>query len=214
MNDELQIKLYNELLPYARYLAMPFQSGDILVSQEDVVAELLVELVKCFNRYHTKPYLDMLKMTKRTMFYRTKELRYRYYVTSRKESIKNIDLDADWLVGVNASEDAPGLHESISDDEESHEAHQEGIEFWDELLRRVSSTTASVAKLLLDPTERLMEILQLSTIRADFAYKGGCKKIAVNTFHVADALLLDEEQVIYSYEELANVIQEMYNEGY
>ena len=211
MEEDKQIKLYDELLPYVRYLSLPFQSGDILVEREDVIAELLVELVKCYKRYQDKPYLDILKMTKRAMFYRTKELRYRYYVTSRKESSNNYELDHDFAV--DSSDDAPGLHETLADDSLSQFDRFAGDEFIQILLSRVGETAQSVAKLLLDPSERLMEMLNLSAMRADYVYKGGCKKIAIKPYHIADALLVDEEQVISSYEELCSEIQLMYNEG-
>lgn len=200
--------LYDELLPFAKFLARKFQSGDILVSQEDVVGELLVEFVKAYNRYQDKGYVDIIKISKTMMNYRVSELRYRYYVTSRKNSITDYSLDLDEV-----GEDIPQLHETVADDTLPLECQYEGIQFWNDLLEAVSSTTRDILNLIMVPNARLVMLLKTSEMRAEYVNKNGCKNVSIKPKHIADALFIDEEQVMLSYKEACNIIQDMYERG-
>ena len=205
--DETQLKLYEELLPYAKFLASKFQAGDVLVSQEDVVGELLLEFVKMCDYYKDKDYISLVKLIKRAMANRVSELRYRYYLTSRANAKNNVELDNEYNADDGSSLE---LHEVIPDGQESLEIQMNNLEFWNSILENISGTTREIVEVLLNPSDRLMNIIHVVEMRASYVNKNGCTHISIKPRHIADALCIKEEDVWNGYKEFCDVIQELY----
>ena len=79
-----------------RYLAnLNVNDENIMMSVDDIISELNEEILKGLQYYKDKNYSDddMVNILKRMCYNRISELRYRYYVTCRKNEKNSVSVD-------------------------------------------------------------------------------------------------------------------------
>jgi hypothetical protein len=134
---------------------------------------------------------------------RISELKYKFYMTHRKHelsltiSLSDIDDDPDEFI-------LSGSHPNPA----SLSASKDRV-----LLTRakLSPVAREVFDVLIYGDERLNEQLRISHIRAKAVYKDF--KVKIRPFHVADALMISEREVLNAYDEIRSAYREVNNDN-
>jgi hypothetical protein len=103
----------NDLTGFVKFLAGQNQNPDCVgMEYDDLISELLLELVKSHDRYKDLPEGQYKAIMRRICDNRISELKYRHYVTHRKESVSNISLDLEIVMSCRSEENVVGVVES------------------------------------------------------------------------------------------------------
>jgi len=197
--DKRGEQTYVRLVKFAYWLAGNNQNQHcVLLSYDEIVGELLLELAKGLQHYEDLPDDELDAVIRRMMDNRISELKYRFYKTHRKVELENNEFwswddCSEWENSVEGKPDA----EDIADSKRRVQATRE----------KLSPIAKRVFDALIFGNKRLNVELKLSNKRANSVYKN--HKVRVRPHHVADALLISEKQVIKSYNEIREVYQEV-----
>ncbi len=200
VDDERGEETYVRLVKFAYWLAGNNQNQhSVMLSFDEIVGELLLELAKGLQHYEDLPDNELDAVIRRMMDNRISELKYRYYKTHRRDELEKVVLSWDdyseWEKTVDDGSDA----EDIAESKHRVKATRE----------KLSPIARRVFDALIYGDDRLNQQLQISNMRASTIYKN--HKVSVRPHHVADALLISEEQVIQSYGEIREVYQDVCN---
>ena len=168
-----------------------------LMEYDEVVGELLYEVAKGLDRYGDLPHVQQLAVIRRMCDNRLAELRYRYYVTHRKEARLTLDIsimddddqpDADYQYPLAATVEAvSGSMFRVA-----------------ETRRRLSPTTQAVFDAAIYPNSRMATQILLSGMRSAAVYVGG-GTVKVRPHHVAEALCITETAARKAFAEIRKV---------
>ena len=199
VDDERGEQTYVRLVKFAYWLAGNNQNQHcVLLSYDEIVGELLLELAKGLRHYEDLPDDELDAVIRRMMDNRISELKYKFYKTHRKIEISDssyVSLE-DYIDYQTLKSDRPDA-EDIADSKHRVQVTREEL----------SPIAKRVFDALIFGNKRLNAELKLSNKRANSVYKN--HKVHVRPHHVADALLISEKQVIESYNEIREVYQEV-----
>lgn len=188
-NDDETI---GNLVKFVYWLAGKNANPDnVMMSFDEIVGELFVEIVKGVDKYRDLPQNELEAVLRRMMDNRISELKYKFYVTHRKYersltiALPDAEDDLDEYIGSNQSNPA-----SLS-------ASRERVQ---QTRQQLSSTAKQVFDMLIFGDERLNQQLNISNIRAKSVYKD--YKVKIRPFHIADALMISESEVVAAYDEI------------
>jgi DNA-directed RNA polymerase specialized sigma24 family protein len=193
---------YVRLVKFAYWLAGNNQNQDsIMMSFDEIVGELLLELAKGLQHYEDLPDDELDAVIRRMMDNRISELKYKYYKTHRKYELEKVVLSWDECSEWENSTGHGSDTENITESKRRVQDTRNGL----------SPVSKEVFDALVFGNDRLNNQLKLSNMRANTVYKN--HKVRVRPHHVADALLISEKQVIDSYNEIREVYQEVCRAG-
>jgi hypothetical protein len=165
---------------------------NVMMSFDEIVGELFVEVVKGLDRYKDLPQNELEAVIRRMMDNRISELKYRYYITHRKH-------ENSLTVALADAEDDPDEF-LLSDQQYNPASISTSLERVRQTRGSLSNTAQKVFDVLIFGDERLNQQLRVSTMRARFVYKDF--KVIIRPHHVADALLISEKEVLSAYDEI------------
>jgi len=196
MVEDERNQTYVRLVKFVYWLAGNNTNPDnVLMDFDEIVGELLLELAKGLKVYGDLPDEELDAVIRRMMDNRISELRYKYYCTHRKIGLSLTVSTDDGDEWIECADDG------IDTDEIAASRHR--VQFTRE---KLSPIAKRVFDALIYGSERLSKQLKLSNVRANSVYKN--HKVRVRPHHVADALLISEDQVVESYNEIRESYQE------
>lgn len=188
---------YVRLIKFAYWLAgNNANRNNVMMTFDEIVGELLLELAKGVKFYEDLPDEELDAVIRRMMDNRISELKYRYYKTHRKDELSltmSWDEHDEWLRTVGDGVDIDDIVSS------KHRVKATRA--------KLSDTAKRVFDALIFGNKRLNDLLKLSNMRAKAVYKN--HKMRVRPYHVADALMLSETDVVDSYKEIRVAYQEV-----
>lgn len=198
-----------ELGKLVYYLASRYDSGDqVLMEKDEIVGELYYELAKGMEYYKHLDKKDLLAVLKTMLSNRISELKYKYFVTHRKEGTYAISID---ILVQSIDDGVSDAHNLIKDPSQD----VEGVLISKDIVMEVRDQLQPVTQIIFDAIvyghDRLSWMVWLSAVRAAFVYKtGGTAKM--HPWHIADALCIPVDQVKDSMAEIKEVVHEVYND--
>lgn len=107
MDTNVAISRLEKLVIYLARLNV--SDKNIMMSMDDIISELNEEIIKGLKYYASKNYSDddMVNILKRMCYNRISELRYRYYVTCRKNEVNSVSVDLEVEFEVETEEGNP-----------------------------------------------------------------------------------------------------------
>ena len=165
---------------------------NVMMSFDEIVGELFVEIVKGLDRYKDLPQNELEAVIRRMMDNRISELKYRYYITHRKH-------ENSLTVALTDAEDDPDEF-LLSDQQYNPASMSTSLERVRQTRGSLSNTAQRVFDILIFGDERLNQQLRVSTMRARSVYKDF--KVIIRPHHVADALMISEKEVLSAYDEI------------
>lgn len=174
--------------------------NNVMMSFDEIVGELLLEIVKGVKHYEDLPDNELDAVIRKMMDNRISELKYRYYKTHRKDELSltvSLSDGDEWLNEIEGDE-------SVDDIISSKHRVQE-------TRTKLSDIAKEVFDALIFGNKRLSDMLKLSNMRGKAVYKN--HKMRIKPYHVADALMISEAQVVKSYKEIRDAYQEVCRGG-
>lgn len=195
-------EVYVEMEKFIHYLAG--RNSSMVVEYDDIVQELMVELVKGVQAYPSLQREQLKAVLRKMMDNRIAELRYRYYVTHRKQELFNISIDMEINVG-----DSIYPFEELLEGGDDPAVLYESKERVMQLRNMLSLTAQQVFDSLIFGNNQIAMLAWLSAIRAKYIF--GSRVVRVRPWHIADALCLEEKEVKAAIREIKSVWR-VYNE--
>jgi hypothetical protein len=167
-----------------------------MMTLEDIVGELMLEVAKGLKAYPDKPHDELLAILRRMCDFRIAELRYKYYVTSRRHSKITISIDIDETIEwIPASDYNP----------EQLALSKERVEL---TRSKLSADAQRVFDTLISGDERFSWLTWLACTRAVAAGKSHSRPV-IRPRIVAEALDMNERGVKSAMAEIKNVYAEI-----
>lgn len=184
---------------------------------DDLVGELMLELAKGLKAYPDLPVEQLMAVLRKMMDNRISELKYKFYLTSRKDALYTISLSIE--VGATDIKDVRPYSKEVAEGHPVEELIQEqGSDPADiyeskERVMAVRSQLSPSAKRVFDAivkgNQQLAKLVWLSAIRSGYIFKSRAAKM--RSWHVADALQMDEREVKRALKEIKTVYREVAN---
>lgn len=179
---------------------------NIMMSFDEIVGELLEELAKGLRHYRDLPFNNKLAVIRRMLDNRISELRYKYYVTHRKQHATDISIESQ----LDVDDENSSMDESVSiaSDQPTPEAWLLSIE----RVRDTRSLLSDTAKTVFDcvvygENARLANVLVIHLQRSATANTVPLMKI--KPWMVADALFMSEKEVNVAFHEIATAYKKV-----
>jgi len=206
---------HTEMVKFVHYLAG--RNPGLAVEYDDIVGELMLELVKGVQAYPHLPREQLKAVLRRMMDNRISELKYRYHITHRKQALFDISLSLDVSI-----HDAKRIGCSVGDGdgaipmEEIIAGGDDPAEIYDSKERvmgvrnQLSPISKSVFDSLISGNNMLAMLVWLSSIRASAVF--GSRAVKVRSWHIADALHMDEKEVKIALKDIKRAYREVMND--
>lgn len=212
--EQVLLQAYKDLLNYIHWLAGRTQiHNHWAMSADDIEAELLITLTKACIRYVDKPYDDLMRLLRASLYNQTKRLLYTHTITGRKNELYALSLDADDeydddnVLMLNAVADA--LSEELYSNNRNPEFMYQEIERLQEIIEQLDEFDKTVLDALLGGNDRVGMYLDLTRLRKDWVFKQ--PTISVNPQIVARALCESVSSVEESYNRIGSLFITTYN---
>jgi hypothetical protein len=202
-------EVYEALEKFVHYLAHTKANGAALMDHDEISGELFEELVKGYARYGHLPEGELLAVIRRMMDNRIAELTYKYYLTHRGLAVNALSLSFgsdgrrsdSWMQNVvwTSDNNACNVTELLGSSERVIDT-----------LGSLSYNARKVFLAVLYGCPGLEKQIKLAGLRASFVYKGN-GTVKVKPWHVAEALVMDEEVVKKAFKEIKSVYAEVVN---
>ena len=175
---------------------------------DEVVGELLEEVAKGIDRYGNLPHAQQLAVIRRMCDNRVAELRYKYYITHRKEARLTLDIS---IFDPDESAASHPSHRWLMDNAITVEGVVDSAFRVAETRRRLSSTVQAVFDAAIYPNNRMTTQILLSGKRSAAVYVGG-GTVKVRPHHVAEALCITETAARRAFAEIRQIYKEVRQE--
>jgi hypothetical protein len=197
-------EIYSELERFVHWLAYNNQNpNNVMMEEDELVGELLLEFAKGMEYYKEKNLskTQLKAVLRKMMDNRIAELRHMHYGTHRKAIASSMSMD----------DDSNGLEEFVSDSSTDPSVICDSKLRIIQTRNRLSDTAKQVFDAMLFGNERLTRFVKLSVTRRNNKYKNA--RASVKTWHIAEALMLQDRQVRTAMKEIKSVYAEVIANG-
>lgn len=213
--SSLEEETYYELEKFVHYLAGRHANGNVMMSYDEIVGELLVELVKGVRHYSNLEMNKLKAVIRRMMDNRISELKYRFFSTHRNAENYVISLNlevatrnADALDYIDDANSGVTPVEELIEDVGSDPANlYESKERVTLTRERLSPVARDVFDSVVYGNNMLSTIMLLAAVRSTYIYKS--RVVTIKPWHIADALHMDEQEVKIALKEIKEVYSEV-----
>ena len=185
-----------------------------MMEYDEIFGELLEELAKGLKHYKDLPVNQKLAVIRRMLDNRISELRYKYYVTHRKQSINDVSYEQK-LEEEDSHSSTNKEANSVAMDRITEEPMPESlmmsVDRVSETRKGLSPTAMSVFDCLVHGNNpRLENILAIHVKRASTRTMRA--QMIIKPWMVADAMLLSEEEVNKAFIEIRTAYRKVCND--
>jgi len=189
-DDDVYNALYKLMLKHALSYGNP---DNPMMDADEIMCELSEELAKGLKAYSTLPFEQKIAVIRRMFDFRLAELRYRYYLTHRKEHVHDLSVESD--------------SEAIAA-QSSREPLPEDQLLAKDKLKALRDALSENSRMVLDcimsgTNPRFAEIVKLNALRPQGSDK-------IKPYMVADALMISEREARISLDEIRRVYRSIY----
>ncbi len=168
---------FNGLIHWIAINAATHNRLHFLLSIEDLVSEMKIEVIKGWQIYGDKPEVELVRIVKKMINVRFKRLIYQFHITWRKDDANVLSLDPDWHT----------VSDGQSDPQDIEESSEKVVEFF----KSLDEDEGNIVRAILGDNPNMQYWIQFEGMKRNAAFKNGHVKIGTDL--VANVLHMDRK---------------------